>query len=58
MEPNYPRRWKLIFIADQTTLDAGLKLERALYYSSFALDDRTEGMTAFVTKRKPEFKNC
>ncbi|CAG8954989.1 hypothetical protein HYFRA_00008678 [Hymenoscyphus fraxineus] len=44
--------------ADQTTLDAGLKLERALYYSSFALEDRTEGMSAFVNKRKPEFKNC
>lgn len=47
-----------LLLADQTSLDAGLKLERSLYYSSFALEDRTEGMTAFVEKRKPVFKDC
>ncbi|KAH8661503.1 ClpP/crotonase-like domain-containing protein [Tricladium varicosporioides] len=46
-----------ILNAEQTDLDAGIKLERALYYSSFALQDRTEGMVAFVEKRKPVFKD-
>ncbi|KAF4624059.1 hypothetical protein G7Y89_g14115 [Cudoniella acicularis] len=46
-----------ILNAEQTDLDAGIKLERALYYSSFALEDRTEGMVAFVEKRKPAFKD-
>ncbi|KAG9230507.1 enoyl-CoA hydratase [Amylocarpus encephaloides] len=47
-----------ILSAEQTTLDAGLKLERSLYYGSFALEDRTEGMAAFVEKRRPVFKDC
>jgi enoyl-CoA hydratase/carnithine racemase len=44
-------------IAEQTDLGAGLKLERALYYSSFSLRDRTEGMAAFLEKRKPDFEH-
>jgi enoyl-CoA hydratase len=47
----------LTFAAEETHLDAGLKLERSLYYSSFALEDMTEGMTAFVGKRQPVFKD-
>ncbi|CAL3963301.1 hypothetical protein PZA11_000963 [Diplocarpon coronariae] len=46
-----------ILSADEVSLEAGLKLERSLYYSSFALEDRTEGMKAFVEKRPPVFKN-
>jgi enoyl-CoA hydratase/carnithine racemase len=42
-------------IAELTDLNAGLKLERELYYASFSLEDRTEGMKAFVEKRKPVF---
>jgi enoyl-CoA hydratase/carnithine racemase len=48
---------KAVLEAEQTDLDAGLKYEKALYYSSFALEDRTEGMAAFMEKRKPVFKN-
>lgn len=44
--------------AEQADLDTGLKLERALYYSSFSLRDRTEGMSAFLEKRKPVFEHC
>jgi enoyl-CoA hydratase len=41
----------------ETTLTEGIKLERKLFYSSFALDDKFEGMNAFAEKRKPAFKN-
>lgn len=43
--------------AYETTLQQGLYVERRLLYSTFALDDRREGMTAFSEKRKPEFRN-
>lgn len=43
--------------ADEMSLDAGLKIERSLYYGSFALQDRTEGMSAFVEKRQPVFND-
>lgn len=33
----------------------GVKFERRLFHSLFATDDQTEGMTAFVEKRKPNF---
>lgn len=41
----------------ETTLTEGVRLERKMFYSSFALDDKFEGMNAFAEKRKPEFKN-
>ena len=47
----------LTFEAEETHLEAGLMLERSLYYSSFALEDKTEGMAAFVEKRQPVFKD-
>jgi len=46
-----------ILNAEETHLEAGLKLERSLYYSSFALEDKTEGMTAFSEKRQPVFRD-
>lgn len=33
----------------------GLKLERKVFYSTFATDDRREGMAAFAEKRSPSF---
>jgi len=41
----------------ETTLAEGLRFERRLFHSMFALDDQKEGMAAFVEKRKPDFKN-
>jgi enoyl-CoA hydratase len=44
-------------VAYETTLDEGIRSERALFYSTFALDDHVEGMEAFSEKRKPIWKN-
>ncbi|ORY16302.1 enoyl-CoA hydratase [Clohesyomyces aquaticus] len=41
--------------AEATTMDAGLEIERALYYSSFSLEDCKEGIDAFLEKRTPNF---
>lgn len=43
--------------AFETSLAEGLRFERRQIHSMFALDDQKEGMTAFVEKRKPVFKN-
>lgn len=40
-----------------TSLEEGLRLESRLFHSTFAIEDRQEGMAAFVEKRKPVFKN-
>jgi enoyl-CoA hydratase len=40
-----------------TTLAEGLRFERRLFHSMFALDDQKEGMAAFVEKRKAAFRN-
>ena len=37
---------------------AGIKFEKKIFYSTFATEDRREGMTAFVEKRQPEWKDC
>lgn len=41
--------------AYETTLTEGLRFERRLFHSLFALDDQKEGMAAFAEKRKPNF---
>jgi len=43
--------------AFETTLSEGLNAERNLFHGTFALEDRSEGMAAFIAKRPPEFKN-
>jgi len=44
-------------IAGETTLSEGLRFERRSFQSTFATEDRGEGMAAFSEKRKPVFKN-
>jgi enoyl-CoA hydratase len=39
-----------------TTIEMGLEFERKNFYLLFASDDMREGMTAFIEKRKPEWK--
>jgi enoyl-CoA hydratase len=43
--------------AFETSLAEGLRFEKRLFHSMFALDDQSEGMTAFVEKRKANFTN-
>lgn len=39
----------------ETPLSAGLTMERELFITAFASDDRREGVAAFLSKRSPEF---
>lgn len=41
----------------ETTLAQGMDLEGDLFHSTFGLEDRAEGMSAFLDKRKPNFKH-
>jgi len=43
--------------AFETTLSEGVRFERRLFHSCFAIEDQKEGMAAFVDKRKPVFNN-
>lgn len=47
---------ELVNAANETTLSAGLAMERRLFHSLFAFEDQKEGMAAFVEKRKPQFR--
>lgn len=40
-----------------TTLSEGLQFEARLFEATFATEDRREGMTAFLERRKPQFNN-
>jgi len=39
------------------TLDEGCHFEKRIFHATFASEDRKEGMTAFVEKRKAEFQD-
>lgn len=43
--------------ADEVSLSEGLRFERRLFHSLFAMDDQKEGMSAFVEKRTASFRN-
>ena len=43
--------------AFEIPLSEGIRFERRLFHSTFATEDRKEGMAAFSEKRKPTFKN-
>jgi enoyl-CoA hydratase len=41
----------------ETTLSEGLLFERRAFHALFATDDQSEGMTAFLEKRAPQFRD-
>ena len=41
----------------ETSLSEGIRFERRVFHSMFATEDQSEGMAAFVDKRKPSFKD-
>jgi len=43
--------------AFESSLQEGLLFERRTFHAAFGLEDRKEGMTAFLEKRPPSFKN-
>jgi enoyl-CoA hydratase len=43
-------------LAEELPLSAGLRHERRAFFALFATEDQTEGMAAFVEKRRPEWK--
>jgi enoyl-CoA hydratase len=43
--------------ACESSLNEGLLFERRAFHASFGLEDRKEGMAAFVEKRKANFGN-
>jgi enoyl-CoA hydratase/carnithine racemase len=44
-----------VLAAEDLTLTGGLEYERRLYELAMATEDRVEGMTAFIEKRRPDF---
>jgi enoyl-CoA hydratase/carnithine racemase len=45
-----------VLAAGETAMTAGLDHERRLYEIAMATEDRVEGMSAFIEKRRPDFK--
>jgi len=45
-----------VLAADEMSLTEGLAHERRLFDRAMATEDRVEGMTAFIEKRRPDFK--
>jgi enoyl-CoA hydratase len=49
---------RAIRMSDDVDLHSGLDFEVHAFALTFATDDRTEGMSAFIEKRKPEFRGA
>ena len=47
---------ELVNAAYETTLSAGITMERRLFHSLFAFHDQKEGMAAFSEKRPAKFE--
>ncbi|MFN8448183.1 MAG: enoyl-CoA hydratase-related protein [Anaerolineae bacterium] len=43
--------------AEELPLSAGLDYEKRSFYLAFSTEDKTEGMTAFIEKRPPQWKH-
>lgn len=49
---------EVVNAAYETVLAEGVRFERRVFHASFALEDRKEGMAAFVEKREAVWKDC
>jgi enoyl-CoA hydratase len=47
---------KAVNMSLETTLSAGLEMEKELHYFTWHTEDRREGISAFLEKRKPSFR--
>ena len=49
---------RLVHSGRNTVLAAGLQGERDMFIELFSTQDQSEGVNAFLEKRKPVWKNC
>jgi enoyl-CoA hydratase len=47
---------EMVKTAEETTLEQGLAFEKRMFQLLFSLEDRKEGLAAFIEKRKPHFR--
>ena len=57
-EPSVLLRKETIDNPPETTLAAGIRFERKMFYASFAAQNQKEGITAFLRKRPSAFNDC